>query len=127
MENKDAIKDSFSNQNMIITICFTISGGGIAYLFNLIYDKSLSYSLIPIGIALISWILSIVSGLVFLVKRGNNSARASSGEQVPLHSDYDKAPKYIKGQLCFLISGMFFMLIWLVWHLLINTYSWFPK
>ena len=127
MENKDAIKDTLSNQNIILTVCFSIATVGITLLFNNIYDKCLTYSLIPIGLAMISWTFSIISGLVFLVKRGNNSARASSEAQVPLHPDYYKAPKYIEGQLYLLISGIFFIMLWLFWHLLSNTYSWFPK
>lgn len=125
MENEDAVEDTKSNQNMIITICFTLTIGGMPFIVNLIDSKNITYSLIPIGLTLLSWVLSIFSGFTFLVKRGNNSAHAQSGEEVPIHEDYYNAPKYIRGQLFLCCAGIVFLLIWLAWHLLSNT--WLPK
>jgi hypothetical protein len=127
MENEEAVKDTQSNQNMILKVCFTITVGGITFLVSLMYGKNLTYSLIPVGLTLISWVLSIFSGLIFLVKRGNNSAHAQSGEEVPVHKDFYNTPKYIHGQLYLCCAGIVFLLVWLAWHLLSNTISWLPK
>lgn len=121
MENEEAKRDFFANQNMIVTICFTITVGGITFIVNLLYGKSLSYSLIPIGLTLLSWVFSIFSGLIFLIKRGNNSGQAQSGEEVPVHDDYYNAPRYIKGQLFLCCAGIIFLIVWLVWHLISNS------
>jgi hypothetical protein len=126
MENEKAVKDTQSNQNKILAVCFTLNIAGIPFLVNLIYGKNLTYSLIPLGLTLISWVLSIFSGLIFLVKRGNNSAQAQSGEEVPVHEDFHNAPKYIIGQLFLCCAGLVFLLVWLTWHLLSNTISWLP-
>jgi hypothetical protein len=124
MENEDAVKDTKSTQDKILTVCFTIAiGGGIPLLIALMNDKTLTYSLILMGLTLISWVLSIFSGLIFLVKRGNNSAHAQSGEEGPVHKDFYKAPRYALGQLYLCCAGMVLLLIWLIWHLLSNTIS----
>lgn len=127
MENPEAIKDTKKNQNIIVTACFTLAGGAIVLLVNFMHDKSLTYSLIPIGLTLISWILSIISGLIFLVKRGNVSGQAQYGDQVPLHEDFFRAPRYIRRQLYFFLVGIGFFIFWLIWRLFSNTYTWFPK
>ena len=123
MENEEAKRDFFANQNMIVTICFTISVGGISFIIGLLNGKHLSYLLIPIGLALLSWVFSVFSGLIFLIKRGNNSGQALSGGEVPVHDDYHNAPKYLIGQVILGCLGIAFLLIWLVWHLISNSTS----
>ena len=126
MENEEAAKDTQTNQNIFLTACFTLAGGGIVLLVNFIYDKGLTFLLIPVGLTLISWILSIFSGLIFIVKRGNNSGQAQYGGQMSLHKDFYKAPKYIRRQLYLFIIGTGFFILSLLWRLLANTYTWFP-
>lgn len=121
MKNEEAVKDTQSNQNVFLTASFTLAGGGIIFLVSYVHDKSLTYSLIPLGLAMVSWFFSIFSGLLFIIKRGNNSGQAQSGEEVHIHPDYYKAPTYIRGQLILFILGSGFFAIWLVWHLISNT------
>ena len=117
-----ADKDTFINQNVFLATITPITGGGIALIINYLMGKGFTYNLIPLYMTLICWLLSILSGITFIVKRGNVSGKASkTNEMTEIHEDFFKAPKYIERQRNFLVIGSVFLVLWLIWHILCNT------
>lgn len=121
--SKKEIRDAADkNQIRINNMCFILASGGIAILVKIIWSNTLTYSLIPMGLAILSWVLSIFYGIRYLISKGNYlSAAENATKDHPVNIDNFKAPKYIRRQVYFLPIGGGFFLLWLFWHLLANT------
>lgn len=127
--SKKEIRDAIdSNQKIINYICFILAASGTIFLIKIILSYTIAYSLITIGSATLSWILSIFFGLLYLINKGKYlSAAEYATKDNPVNVDIYKAPRYFRRQFNLLLIGGGFLILWLVWRIFANTYSLFPE
>ena len=146
MEEKIEIyKQLRTSQDKYTYFLLAIAAGAVAYSIRLTIDFTLSYKLIPLGIAVLCWGASFFFGCrqlsyinstlyanfeLFRVQRGEHPdagthpqiiAAASSGIMQAMESNSEKASLFAARQFHFLITGSILFLAWHLLEMLIRT------
>ena len=123
------IREEFSrNQIRINNLCYLLAIAGLGTSIGLIVTRTIEYSLITMGIAMLSWFFSLVYGFKYLISKGNYLAAAEyATKDDPVNIIDFKAPQFLRRQYKLLIVGCVFFALWLVWKLINNTYPAFPS
>ena len=128
MANRDA-RDAFSqNQTLITSTCFILAAGGIVLVMTSTFDSKLAYSFIPLGIAVLSWFLSVLFGIFHLKNKGNFLGAVSDAtEDNPVNVTGLYKSRYLSYQVSLFIVGGIFILLYWIWRILSNSISSFPQ